>query len=310
MQVFLRGRGDRQPFPRVFGRIKREVQAPEMKNLYAERRAVANELRKRLGQLIAQYTPAVGEKTAEKTGLDPVLMERLKSLGYVAVSGGDDQVLTDRNLPDPKDRVQVYELVSDALTDSQHGRYAASIAKLKQAQKTEGDSIPIHYLLALNYYRQKDFPTAIEEFHAVLKLSPSYTLANYYLGLSYAETGNWEQAIKSLQRTVELDPTNFSAAFNMGAAYVKQGQIDKAETAFEQSVKVNPNYAQGHEALGEIFLYQGKLDEAIASLRMALEIEPGYAKARQALVKALQAKGLHQEAEKEVRKGAGNGSKP
>ncbi len=191
MQVILRGRGDRQPFPRVFGRIKREVQAREMKNLYAERRAVANELRTRLGQLIAQYTPAVGGKTADKTGLDPVLMERLKSLGHVAVSGGDDEVLTDRNLPDPEDRVQVYELVSDALTDSQHGRYA-----------------------------------------------------------------------------------------------------------------------QGHEALGEIFLYQGKLDEAIASLRMALEIEPGYAKARQALVKALQAKGLHQEAEKEVRKGGGNGSKP
>ncbi len=282
----------------------------ELKNLYAERRAVANELRKRLGELIAQYTPAAGEKTAEKTGLDPALMERLKSLGYVAVSGGDDQVLTDRNLPDPKDRVQVYELVSDALTDSQHGRYAESIAKLKQAEKTEKDSIPIQYLLALNFYRQKDFPAAIEEFQAVLKLSPAYTLANYYLGLSYAETGNWEQAITSLERTLELDSTNFSAAFNMGAAYLKQGQIDKAEAAFQQSVKINPNYAQGYEALGEIFLYQGKLDEAIASLRTALEIEPGYTKARQALVKALQAKGLNREAEEEMRKGAANGSRP
>lgn len=282
----------------------------ELKNVYAERRAVSNELRKRLGQLIEKYTPAAGEKTAEKTGLDPVLMERLKSLGYVAVSGGDDQVLTDRNLPDPKDRVQVYELVSDALTDSQRGRYTESIAKLKQAQKTEKDSIPIHYLLALNYHRQKNFPAAIEEFQAVLKLSPSYTLANYYLGLSYAETGNWEQAIASLGRTLDLDPTNFSAAFNMGAAYLRQGKVDRAQAAFEQSVKINPRYAQGHEALGEILLYQGKLDEAIASLRTALELEPGYAKARQVLVKALQAKGLDREAEEEMRKGAGNGSKP
>jgi tetratricopeptide (TPR) repeat protein len=282
----------------------------ELKNVYAERRAVSNELRKRLGQLIEKYTPAAGEKTAEKTGLDPVLMERLKSLGYVAVSGGGDEVLTDRNLPDPKDRVQVYELVSDALTDSQRGRYAESIAKLKQAQKTEKDSIPIHYLLALNYHRQKDFPAAIEEFQAVLKLSPSYTLANYYLGLSYAETADWEQAIASLQRTLDLDPTNFSAAFNMGAAYLRQGKVDRAQAAFEQSVKINPRYAQGHEALGEILLYQGKIDEAIASLRTALELEPGYAKARQALVKALQSKGLNREAEEEMRKGAGNGSKP
>src|SRR6266852_5654551 len=101
----------------------------ELKNLYSLQRAVSNEMRKRLGQLIAQYTPAAGEKTAESTGLDPALMERLKSLGYVAVAGGGDEVLSDRRLADPKDRVEVYELVSDALNDSQRGHYSESIAK-------------------------------------------------------------------------------------------------------------------------------------------------------------------------------------
>src|SRR5712691_1475398 len=43
----------------------------ELKNLYSLQRAVSNEMRKSLGQLIAQYTPAAGEKTAESTGLDP-----------------------------------------------------------------------------------------------------------------------------------------------------------------------------------------------------------------------------------------------
>jgi len=101
----------------------------ELKNLYATQRAISNEMRKRLGQLIARYTPAAAVKTAEATGLDPALMERLKSLGYVAVSGGADEVLSDRRLADPKDRIGVYELVSDALAESQRGRYAESIAK-------------------------------------------------------------------------------------------------------------------------------------------------------------------------------------
>jgi tetratricopeptide (TPR) repeat protein len=282
----------------------------ELKNLYSAQRAIANELRKRLGQLIAQYTPATGEKIAESTGLDPALMERLKSLGYVAVAGGGDEVLSDRRLADPKDRVQVYELVSDALSESQRGLYADSIAKLRQAEKVEKDSLPVHYLLALNYYRQKDFPTAIEEFQRALKLSPSYSLASYYLGLSCVQTEAWDQAIISFKRTLDLDGTNFSAAYNLGAAYLKQGKVEDAEEAFRLAVKINPNYAQAHEALGELLMYQGKLDEAIAALRAALRIEPGYVKARQALIKALQANGQNPEAEEEMRKGADGSSRP
>ncbi len=282
----------------------------ELKNLYSGQRAVANELRKRLGQFITQFTPASGEKTAETTGLDPALMERLKSLGYVAVAGGGDDVLSDRRLADPKDRIHVYELVSDALADSQQGRYAESIQKLLQAEKIENDSLPVHYLLALNYYRQNNFPTAIEEFQKVLKLSPDYTLANYYLGLSYTQTGDWDQAIASFRRTLELDATNFSAAYNLGAACLKKEKVEDAEAAFRQAVRINPGYAQAHEALGELLLYNGRLDDAIAALRTALEIAPGNAKARAALVKALQANGQGREAEEELRKGASGSSRP
>src|SRR5229473_2827936 len=220
----------------------------ELKNLYSAQRAVASVMRMRLGQLVTQFTPAAGEKTAEKTGLDPAWVERLKSLGYVAVAGGtagDDDVLSDRRLADPKDRIQVYELVSDALADSQRGHYAESIQKLQQAEKAEKDSLPVHYLLALNYYRQNSFSIAIEELRIVLKLSPEYTLANYYLGLSYTQNGDWDQAIASFRRTLELDATNFSAAYNLGAAYLKQGKVEDAEGTFRQSVHINPGYAQG-----------------------------------------------------------------
>jgi len=283
----------------------------ELKNLYSTKRAVASVMRVRLGQLVTQFTPATGEKTAEKTGLDPALVERLKSLGYVAVAGGaagDADVLSDRRLADPKDRIQVYELVSDALADSQRGHYAESIQKLQQAEKAEKDSLPVHYLLALNYYRQGDFSDAIKEFQIALKLSPDYSLANYYLGLSYTKIGDWDQAIVALRRTLEIDATNFSAAYNLGAAYLKQGNVEDAEGNFRQSVNINPGYAQGHEALGELLLYKGKLDEAIAALRTALEIAPGYARAREVLVKALEANGQNREAEEVLRKKGADGS--
>ena len=99
----------------------------------------------RLAALIRQYS--AGQELAEKTGLDPALMERLKSLGYAGFSGGGNPTITDRNLPDPKDRIQVYELISDAIAESQHGDYPDSTEKLKIALKTDPDSVSVRYLL-------------------------------------------------------------------------------------------------------------------------------------------------------------------
>src|SRR5207253_9070874 len=97
----------------------------ETHNLFSQKQAVAGELRARLSKLIVQYS--AGQELAEKTGLDPALMERLKSLGYAGFSGGSNSGANIHALPDPKDRIQTYELFSDAMADSQHGQYAESI---------------------------------------------------------------------------------------------------------------------------------------------------------------------------------------
>src|SRR5438046_1584691 len=101
----------------------------ETKNLYADKRAVSEEMRARLATLIQRY--GAGQELAQKTGLDPALMERLKSLGYAGFSGGGTEVtISDRKLPDPKDRIQTYELFSEGMADSQHGQYAEAAQKL------------------------------------------------------------------------------------------------------------------------------------------------------------------------------------
>ena len=127
----------------------------ETNNLFGEKKAVGEEMRVQLTKLIQQYS--AGPELAEKTGLDPALMERLKSLGYAGFSGGSSPTITDRALSDPKDRIATYELISDAIAESQHGEYAESTDKFNQALKSDPDSVPVHYLLGLNYYRMREF---------------------------------------------------------------------------------------------------------------------------------------------------------
>lgn len=270
----------------------------EIHNLFPERKAVAQEMHAKLAALIRDYS--AGKEMAEKTGLDPAMMERLKALGYAGFSGGSDPTISSRDLPDPKDRIAVYELVSDAIADSQHARYQESIEKLNQALKAEPNSVWGHYLQGLNYYRIKNYPQAVVELQKTMALSPDYALAAFNLGMAQAHAGQIDSAVGSLQKALQLDPTNFEAAYNLGVAYLQKKQLAPAEDAFRQSVTINPELARGYRALGETLLYEDKLDEAIANLRRGVELAPQERDMHESLAKALAAKGLTAEANQEM----------
>jgi arylsulfatase A-like enzyme/Flp pilus assembly protein TadD len=272
----------------------------ELQNLYPQKAAVATELRGKLQTMIRDYTP--GEELAEKTGLDPALMERLKSLGYAGFSGGGDPKAKNTELPDPKDRIQVYELISEGMSASQHGRYQESIEKLTAALSTEPNSVSVHYLLGLDYYRLQDFPKAIDHLQRVIQASPDYALAVYQLGLCYAKAGKMTDAIQNLKRALKLDGTNFSAAYNLGAAYMHEGNATEAVAALRQALAISPDYVAARVALGDVLLYQGQTDASLVELRQAVALAPQDARTHASLAKALEAKGLKEEAQEELRK--------
>ena len=272
----------------------------EVHNLFTEKKAVSEEMRAKLAGMIRDYS--AGKELAEKTGLDPDLMERLKALGYAGFSGGGDPTISSRNLPDPKDRIATYELISDAIADSQHGRFQEAIDNLKNVVKTEPNSVPAHYLQGLDYYRLKMYPQAVDELEKTVQLSPDYALAVFNLGMAQAHAGQIDAAIATLQRTLQLDTTNFEAAYNLGVAFLQKKQLEPAAEAFRQSVTINPELARGHRILGETLLYQNKLDDAIAELRRAVELAPQEPIMHESLAKALAAKGLTAEADEETRR--------
>ncbi|HET7840728.1 MAG TPA: tetratricopeptide repeat protein, partial [Terriglobia bacterium] len=277
----------------------------ELKNLYVTKQALGHSLHDDLFTTLRRYTPAGAGASSEKELTDPALLERLKSLGYVAISAGSFSDPSGKPLADPKDRIQVYELFSQAMSDGQQGRYEESLRKLKEASKTEPTLLPIHYLMALDYYRKKDYSQAVAEFQTVLKLDPRYALAAYYLGLTYVQTANFDAAIENLQKALQLDPTNFSAAFDLGAAYLKKNRANDALAAFERSVTIYPDYAEGHEALGEMYLYFKRPDDAVRELERAVTLTPQSGKAHFYLARAYAAQGNSARAQEELSRARG-----
>jgi tetratricopeptide (TPR) repeat protein len=272
----------------------------ETHNLISENKAVAAEMQAKLATLIRDYS--AGAESAKRTGLDPELMRRLELLGYAGFSGGGDISVSNPDLPDPKDRLEIYDLISDAMAEGQRGLYAESIVKLNEVMKREPNSVPAYYLQGLNYYHLRNWPNAVNEFRHVLNLSPDYALASYNLGLAYIRNEQMDEAITTLKRTLELDPTNFAAAYNLGAAYLRKSMVPEAVAAFRQSNAITDNYAPSHLGLGKVLLYQGQVDEAIEQLQKAASLAPEDPATHVALGKAFAAKGRSREAESEMRK--------
>ena len=272
----------------------------ELRNLFSNKKAIAEELQHRLGKTIERYNP--DREQAQATSLDPAMADRLKSLGYAAVTGGGNPTLSNRNLPDPKDRLHDYDLISDAIDDSQHQHYDKSIEKLNEALRIEETNITVHYLLAEDYLKMLDFERAIAEYQRVLDLSPNYAVAAYQAGLAYVHLDQFASAAEYLKRALMLDPQNYHAAHDLGAAYVRLKMFDESITAFRQCTTINSEYASCHQSLGEILHFMGRTDEALPELRKAVELAPQNQQAHFALAKALEAKGFTSQAQTEFRK--------
>ncbi len=270
----------------------------ELKNLFATRRSLANDFRNRLYGLLRRFTPSGGGAAGKEMTEDPALLERLRSLGYVAVSAGTFAEAGGEALPDPKDRIQVYELVSAAMSDGQRGRYQESLRKLRDAEKIESNSVTIKFLGALDYFRLKDYPRAIESFRATLRLNPRMPLAAFYLGLAQMETGELADATVSFQSALQQDPANFRAAYNLGAVYSKLKRAEEAIGAFHRAVEILPEYAEAHEALGELYLYLRQPQKAVEELERAVAIAPGMRRAYLPLGRAYEALGRTADAER------------
>jgi arylsulfatase A-like enzyme/Flp pilus assembly protein TadD len=272
----------------------------ESKNLLPTHRALALDMSNRLRMVVSRYTPAIGAAAPESAPASPALLKSLRSLGYVAVSTGTIADASGRALPDPKDRIQVYELISTALTDEDQRHYAESLRKLREAEKTGLHSPTIRFLMAGEYFHLNDFPHAAAYYQSVLDLDPKNSVAAYYLGVSRLETGDLDAAEQAFQKALELDPASFSAAFNLGVVYSRRRQAQPAIEAFERAIRILPDYAEAHEALGELYLYLNRPQEAARELERAVAIVPHMAKAHSQLARAYMALGLQDKARQEL----------
>jgi arylsulfatase A-like enzyme/Tfp pilus assembly protein PilF len=264
------------------------------KNLAPSSPAVAN-------TLIAQaekFRQQTAAELATAAKLDPDQAEKLRALGYV---GGDSGPGHEGRIGgiDPKDRIEVANLMHDGIIEVEQGEYQSAITKLEQVIKTEPASAIAYVQLGTAWTRLKDYQKALPILQKAVELKADSGLAQYELGLALYETGNWKDAAPQFEQAVARSPRWADAHFSLASVYARTDRVPEAMQELDQALALNPNHYRANLLRGRLLSLLGKPEEALPNLQKAAEVEPTSREAHQFLADAYAQLGMSAEEKQE-----------
>jgi choline-sulfatase len=257
----------------------------ETTNAIGARSEDAATLRRVLGAVArASHAPP------QRSRADPALSEKLMSLGYIGSAPAASEA-AGAPRADPKDKIEVYNLVMSALELSEGGNLPGALGALQQAERLDPNVAQIAFLEGTLLGRLGRYDQAAAALERTLALSPSYTAARFRLALAWLRTGRADRAARALQDVVREQPDDFRAWHNLAAIAYSRGDLDEAEALERKALALSPEYAEAWNTLGAIALVRRHTADAVDALSNATRLNPHNAQAFQNLALALQAGG-------------------
>ena len=207
----------------------------ETKNLLDQRRGIARRLVAALRRI--EERPAV---TADSLG-EPEAMARLRALGYVGA--GAEPGEPPPGLADPKDRLQLWNRLSEAVALLEARRYPEAVARFDIVLAQEpGNPFALSRsgaaLLAAG-----QVAAAIPRLRRAARASPADPETRNALATALSHTGADAEAIAEWMELARLQPRRTAAWINLATVLGRGGKIPEAVRALERAVELAPERA-------------------------------------------------------------------
>ncbi len=247
------------------------VQDPrETNNLFADRRPLADRMAAVL-KSIASSQQQVPEPAAN---VDPDARARLAALGYVGTFGATLSAER-QHLADPKDKIDVFNLISDAreqLRDHSHSE--DGLSALRKVVSTDPEVVDAWVMMGNEYARRQEFNRAVDCFRRALAVKPDYDLAVFNLANVFRMTSRDDDALLGYQRLIAIDPRNAPAHQLAAQVLVDKGKLEEGEAELRRALALQPAMAAARNTLGALRLKQGDLAAGEREIRAALDAKP------------------------------------
>jgi arylsulfatase A-like enzyme/Flp pilus assembly protein TadD len=248
-----------------------EVTDPaETRNLASGTKAVADTL----GFKLDEFRQKTGQTLVELAKPDPEQAQKLQALGYVA---SDSTTAHDSKLPggvDPKTKVEVSNLLHDAMFDVEDARYEEAVPLLERVLKEQPDMPVANMQYGMAEARLKNYDKALVPLRKATKLLPDNGMGHYELGLALFETGDWKAAAPEFEASVARAPRWADAHFSLAAVYARIDRVPEALTELDTTLSLTPDHYRANLLRGRILSLEGNAADAVANLEEAARAQP------------------------------------
>jgi len=125
------------------------------------------------------------------------------------------------------------------------------------------------------YFKKRNYPSAIESFERVLEIYPGYQEAYYEIGELYFRMQEPSQAIPYFKEAIELDSNSLMAYNLLADCLMSVGKFEEAEQVHKKQLKIaNGFIAMGKTGLAYIYGIQGDYNKAIEATKESFKISP------------------------------------
>jgi choline-sulfatase len=215
--------------------------------------------------------------------ITPRQAEQLQALGYVSSGSSKPESDGKERGPDPKDKVEISNLLHKALLETDEGHYREAIPLFEQILKADPKVALANLQLGRAWNNLEEYNKALPWLQKAVELSPQSVEAHYELGAALGEMGDWAGSAKQLEAAVAQDPKSDELHFYLGSAYE---EIDRAADAMKQyrtALELNADNYRANLLLGRMLAIQDRPQEALPLLERAVKLDPQSADAHKFL---------------------------
>lgn len=125
----------------------------------------------------------------------------------------------------------------------------------------------------IEFYRKKDYKSAIETLNKVTKSDKTDTEAWNVLGMAYLGISKFKESRKALETAVKQNPQNAAYHINLAYSNLLANKLGDAEKEIKKAIEIDSQNAAAYYISGTIFLWKGNFDNAISDADKSLTID-------------------------------------
>jgi len=212
--------------------------------------------------------------------------------------GQFDQVialLTPVSTFDPNNRAVIYMLGLALIRSGEPEKGQKLVNRLLQG----GESAETHYLLGSVAFMAKDYPAAVKEFGAALKMDPALPSLYSYYGRALLFSGDPDAASEAFRKQLEADGNDYDANFQLAEILRFRKDVAAAEPLYRKAMALRPGAEEARYGLALCDAASGTLQEARELLEVTTANAPKFGEAHAALADVYRRLGMAVKAESE-----------